>query len=96
MSLVHKFRKYYLYIKNQLNPKEIINIGNFWCDAHFNYIVDSQKTIDPIDYHIATIGVSRFITLMTDYEVEGPLQNACERVPEEILQGIFARSKGWL
>lgn len=42
------------------------------------------------------MGVGRFITLTSDHEVEGPLQNACERIPAEVLEGIFQRSKGWI
>jgi hypothetical protein len=42
------------------------------------------------------MGVGRFITLATDYETEGPLAHACEKIPKEVLEGIFERSKGWL
>jgi len=80
--------------RRRFNPLE--NIGNFWCYNHFQIIQESQKTKNPIDYHIATMGVGRFITLNTDHEIEGPLQNACERVPKEVLEGILERSKGWL
>jgi hypothetical protein len=42
------------------------------------------------------MGVGRFINLSTDYEVDGPLKNACERVPKEVLEGILERSRGWI
>jgi hypothetical protein len=42
------------------------------------------------------MGVGRFITLSTDHETEGPLINACEKIPSEVLDGIFERSRGWL
>jgi hypothetical protein len=83
-------------LKRWFRPPQLTNIGDFWCLKHFNMILESQKTYDPIDYHIATMGVGRFITLSNDYEIEGPLKNACERVPKEVLEGIFERSKGWL
>lgn len=83
-------------LKKRFWTPKLINIGNFWCPKHFNAILESQATDDPIDYHIATMGVGRFINLSTDYEEEGPLQNACERIPPEVLDGIFERSRGWL
>lgn len=94
-------RRYYLLIyvllRRRLRRKvELINIGNFWCQEHFALILESQKTSDPIDYYIATMAVGRFITLSTDHETEGPLTCACERIPKEVLAGIFERSKGWL
>lgn len=96
-----QLRRYYLLVKKKFGRKpKLINIGNFWCERHFRIILDSQATDDPIDYHIATMGVGRFITLATDHETEGPLAHACERIPseirEQVLVGIFQRSKGWL
>lgn len=80
----------------RIRPPRLVNIGDFWCEKHFNYIVASQATNNPIDYHIATMGVGRFINLYNDYEVDGPLRNACERIPKEVLEGIFERSRGWI
>lgn len=87
---------YLLALKRRLKPRELVNIGNFWCERHFNIILESQTTDEPIDYYVATMGVGRYITLVTDHETEGPLTCACEMVPAEILDGIFERSKGWL
>lgn len=90
------FKKYWRRFRQLIHPPDLVNIGDFWCDRHFKIILDSQKTSDPIDYYIATMGVGRFITLTTDHEPEGPLKHACDRIPQEVMEGIFERSRGWI
>lgn len=59
-------------------------------------IEDSQFEEYPIDPFVAAMGLAAGLYLRYGDELEGPLTQACEMVPKEILQGIFERSRGWI
>jgi hypothetical protein len=79
------------------NGSQLLNPGGFWCSRHWGQIVRSQSDLKyAIDPTVAAIGVGQALNIKYDHKLEGPLQNACDMLPKEILDGILERSKGWL
>ena len=79
------------------NGQLLYNVSNFWCPVHWKMILESQNDVrSAIDPNVAVMGVGRALDIKYDHELEGPLTNACEMLPREILEGILDRSRGWL